>query len=313
MGDVEKKPVEGTSFTEFLSEHPPGTGNVIDLLETKLNTYAGTSSFVLRSPDVSLECKKCEGSRFFECTNNTGGDQIQPGDFCNAFLTYICRNCRKDVKIFAVCFRAPDQGTFSADVYKIGEFPPFGPRTPSRLITLIGPDRDLFLKGRTAENQGMGVGAFAYYRRVVENSKNRLLYAIIKVCTQIGADQQLKKELEAAKNEKQFSKAVDGIKHTLPDSLMIQGHNPLKLLHGPLSVGIHELSDEQCLEMATDIRQVLAALAERMAELLKDEKKPQSIHKPTDATESEKEKAVVSIKPFPSESPPERTTTQRPD
>ena len=32
------------------------------------------------------------------------------------------------------------------NVRKVGEWPPFGPRTPARVINLIGPDRELFLK-----------------------------------------------------------------------------------------------------------------------------------------------------------------------
>jgi hypothetical protein len=35
--------------------------------------------------------------------------------------------------------------------------------------------------GRRAENQGMGIGAFAYYRRVVENQKNRIIAEIKRV------------------------------------------------------------------------------------------------------------------------------------
>jgi hypothetical protein len=31
--------------------------------------------------------------------------------------------------------------------YKIGELPIYGPPTPARLISLIGPDREIFLKG----------------------------------------------------------------------------------------------------------------------------------------------------------------------
>lgn len=35
---------------------------------------------------------------------------------------------------------------------KLGERPPYGQPTPPRLIKLIGPDRDIFLKGRNCEN-----------------------------------------------------------------------------------------------------------------------------------------------------------------
>ena len=45
----------------------------------------------------------------------------------------------------------------------------------------------MFMQGRRCENQGFGIGAFAYYRRVVENQKNRILERIIKVSEKIGA------------------------------------------------------------------------------------------------------------------------------
>jgi hypothetical protein len=110
-----------------------------------------------------------------------------------------------------------------------------------------------------------------YYRRVVENQKNRILDEIIRVSHHLLADDQLTKELEAAKLEVQFTKAVEEIKHALPQSLLINGHNPLLLLHSALSAGVHELSDENCLEIASSIRIVLVEFAERLAQAMKDE------------------------------------------
>ena len=67
-----------------------------------------------------------------------------------------------------------------------GEYPPFGERTPAKVITMIGPDRDLFLNGRRAENHGLGIGASAYYRRVVENQKDRIFDMIIEAAEATG-------------------------------------------------------------------------------------------------------------------------------
>jgi hypothetical protein len=52
---------------------------------------------------------------------------------------------------------------------------------------------------------------------------------------------------------------------------MIKGNNPLNLLHSALSAGLHEKSDEICLQFAQDIRVVLAELSERLAVALKDD------------------------------------------
>jgi hypothetical protein len=72
------------------------------------------------------------------------------------------------------------------------------------------------------------------------------------------------------KKETQFTTAIDAIKHGIPQVLLVDGHNPLTLLHRALSEGIHAQTDEECLELATSIRIVLAELADRMGTALKD-------------------------------------------
>ena len=159
----------------------------------------------------------------------------------------------------------------SGNCYKFGENPEYGPPTAARLIKLIGPDRDIFLKGRRCENQGLGIGAFVYYRRVVENQKNRILGEIVTVAKKLGAATEAIQELEAAKAETQFSKALASVKDSIPQTLLINGHNPLKLLHSALSDGLHDRDDAHCLTLASSIRVVLAELSERLSQALKDE------------------------------------------
>jgi hypothetical protein len=158
------------------------------------------------------------------------------------------------------------------DAIKIaGEFPQFGVPTPPRLLRIIEDDRDEFLKGRRCEFQGLGIGAFTYYRRVVENQKGRLIDAIADVAKKSGANESVIARFEKAKKETRFEKVVDDLSDVIPSSLLLAGgHNPLKLLHGPLSKGIHNKSDQDCLEYATSIRVVLAELAERIGFALQD-------------------------------------------
>ncbi|CAE6784189.1 hypothetical protein R70006_04550 [Paraburkholderia domus] len=158
-----------------------------------------------------------------------------------------------------------------AVVFKYGEDPPFGPPLPSRLLKLAEDQRDLLLKGRRCENQGLGIAAFAYYRRVVEEQKNRILDEILRVSRTLGAPEELLSELEAAKQERRFTQAIDGIKHGLPQALLTNGHNPLALLHNALSEGLHGGSDDECLELATSIRYVLSDLVERLSHALKND------------------------------------------
>jgi hypothetical protein len=174
-------------------------------------------------------------------------------------------------KTYALQYQPDEEGALFSLV-KVGEWPPFGPRLPSKLISLIRDDRELFQKGRRAENQGMGIGAFAYYRRVVESQKNALIDQIVKVANDIGGMQEIVEELGRAKKEKQFSKAVEKMKHGIPESLLIKGHNPLLLLHNALSEGLHSNTDKECLKYATDIRLVLTEFSEKLSTELTDNK-----------------------------------------
>jgi len=263
------KSPEKVSFTEFLETKPPGSFYIVtDLLEFSHQfVIAGQNQITV--PELVLYCSNniCEGLRVFAPEKKTVKTN---GSAFYLWLTFSCRNCNGTSKVYCIYFFL-EQGNDGL-LKKIGEDPPFGPPVPSRVISLVGPDRDLFLSGRRAENQGMGIGAFAYYRRVVENQKWRLLKEIGKAAKNLGLDQTVIERFDKAAKESQFSKAIDDVKDVFPRALLLKGgHNPLLLLHSALSDGLHDKSDEKCLEMATSVRVVLTELAERISEALKDE------------------------------------------
>jgi len=177
----------------------------------------------------------------------------------------------KSLKVYALAVYRAGSSLTNGRAYKFGEVPVFGPPIPARVITLIGPDRDHFLLGRRAENHGLGIGAFAYYRRVVENQKGRIIKEIARVAKKLGASPEVLQDFEKAATETQFKTAIDDIKAGLPSILMIEGHNPLTLLHTALSEGLHEEDDKTCVELAQSIRTVLTELAERISAVLKDQ------------------------------------------
>ena len=260
-------------FSEFLETIPPGPLIKISDL-TKTRFYQGSLSvagYQVSSPEIQLHCpsESCNGVRFFRRSSKELPD-IPSEDFHFFYITYICSNCRRFEKNFSLA-ATRNTNDESGKCFKFGEFPEYGPPTPARLIKLIGPDREMFLKGRRCENQGLGVGAFVYYRRVVENQKNRILDEVLKVAQKLGADGAQIQKLEAAKSEVQFSKALANVRDAIPQALLINGHNPLSLLHSALSDGLHARSDQHCLEIASSVRVVLAELSERLAQALKDE------------------------------------------
>lgn len=271
MSDNKPKDTTGSliNWKDFLEKHPPNitvtASNVLSDLQ-----YSNIAGH-LNTPNISLYCNSevCQGLRTFACMIHRNQQAVSLNG-SELFLNYQCRNCKTQDKIFAVfVVRNGDAG--NADVYKFGEFPVFGPHVPPRMLRLIQRDVELFNKGRRAENLGLGVGAYAYYRQVVENQKEHLILEIIKVAKKLNAPPEVVTQLERAKTQFQFTQSVEDFKDAIPQVLLMNGHNPLLLLHSALSKGLHDETDEECLELAHHIRVVLTELAERISQALKDE------------------------------------------
>lgn len=276
MGDQDDADIkEATTLiplAEFLESTPPGSVTSVSSLAER-TTYKGGNyaGHLFYAPDIQLHCPHdaCNGMRFFRFSSRERS-LVSDDNWHYFYASYKCSNCQQTEKTFSLAAQR-DKSDESGRCYKFGELPGYGPPTPARLMKLVGPDRELFLKGRRCENQGLGIGAFVYYRRVVEGQKNRILDEIIKVSSKLCAPAEALAKLEAAKKESRFTQALGDIKGAVPQSLLINGHNPLLLLHTALSDGLHERTDEHCLEIATSVRVVLAELAERLSQALKDE------------------------------------------
>lgn len=270
--DEVKEEIEYQTIAEFLESTPPNQPiNISDISTVEGSEYSGIY-YKMRTPEIQLHCNhdQCSGTRFFRCVS--GSEKIlKVGNYEFFYVTYRCSNCKRVEKTFSLAAMILKEKKPQGACYKFGELPTYGPPVSAKLIKLIGPDRDEFLKGRRCENQGLGVGAFIYYRRVVENQKNRILGEIIKVSEKIGAAGDKLKKLKSAIAETQFTKALETAKDAMPESLLINGHSPILLLHSALSEGVHALTDEQCLELAGSVRVVLGELSERLSQALKDE------------------------------------------
>jgi len=246
----------------FLEDYPINSvQNVTGYYERKEDENA-YRPFVRLAPILRLHCSKCEGIR------NFAGRWVHEGDFREGgivqdFLLYTCKDCGEGSKTFCVISRdADDNGNGQA--VKIGEFPELHLDLPRSMKGLLGDDFSLFIKGLTCEKRGLGIGAFTYYRRVVEAQKNHLIAEIARVAEKLGAPKEVTDTLTRAQKERQFTRAVELLRGAIPESLLVDSHNPLRLLHDALSVGVHAESDDTCLRIAHSIRCVLADLSERL-------------------------------------------------
>jgi hypothetical protein len=119
-------------------------------------------------PSIELYCSsdQCGGIRVFE---SPSPDPNLISDNSEEIVRYICRNCHASFKTYWILFTFTKEALF---IKKLCENPPFGPHITSKLITVLRESRDLFVKGMRCESQNLGIGAFVYYRRVIENQKN---------------------------------------------------------------------------------------------------------------------------------------------
>jgi hypothetical protein len=263
-------------LSEFIETVPPNETREIEGLFAKGQDQF--ASYEVKDDKANLYCENdlCKGSRIFQAFHYPS----LHGVILEYFVMYKCQNCSINYYTFAIRFYVPGwsqvqehtgRHVLNGTAFKYGQLPEFNiPNVPPKLLTLIGPDQELYKKARKSEQQGLGVGAFAYYRQIVENLKDRLLSEAIKVANRTGAEANVIESLERAKREYQFTKGIGNVEVVFPPALLIEGENPLTLLHAALSGGLHSGTDEDCLERAHHIRLILVEFSKRVVEVLKD-------------------------------------------
>jgi hypothetical protein len=222
---------------------------------------------------VHCENNKCAGVRRHEWRRQ--GEFPVGLEELYLLTEYDCTNCLECHQIFGLKSRWDiKRVATSGTCTKIYQEPQFGSPTPKRFYEVIGEDnRNHFLQARRAIARGLGIGAYAYYRRIVESAKFDLIGSLIKVAEATNAVPAQIELLKRAQSERQFSKAIDLLREVsaIPPSLLISGHNPLLLLHDSLSKGIHELDDSECLERVREAETLLFHIATEVQMVLADQ------------------------------------------
>jgi len=149
-------------------------------------------------------------------------------------------------------------------IMKIGQNPAWSIDAGDELEKALGKHVSEYKKGLVCESQGYGIGAFAYYRRIVEVVIDDLLRDVIYFVEQ---DQQgeYKQSLEKVRNDIRADVRIAAVKDLMPAVLRPGGANPLKELHAALSEGIHVQADGECLEYASVIRESLVFLVDQVS------------------------------------------------
>ncbi|HLA72846.1 MAG TPA: hypothetical protein VK624_15165 [Steroidobacteraceae bacterium] len=258
-------------FKQFLETAPPLETHSVSAV-AKLDQHANVT---IALPPIFLYCghPECGGFRYFDPTDEelTVYRLRQTNFQENEYARFLCRNCQTRAKTFALFVAGNTSDLVKLNIMKYGEHPRFGEPRPNSVKTVLDDEIEFFDRGYRAETAGLGIGAFAYYRRFVESHKDKIIAEIRKVAVAQGAKPEIIETLDRAAAMNSFDQAVKTVKDAIPDSLKYGGgHNPLTLLHTALSQGLHNDDDADCLTLAKDIRLVLTDLADRTTQALKD-------------------------------------------
>jgi hypothetical protein len=184
-------------------------------------------------------------------------------------LEGICQSCGESIT-FSIRAYSDKSWIFresGINIYieKIGQYPPYE-IVPDKNIEKYLLEEDLLNYRKALINLSVsyGIGAYAYFRRVIENEIKRLIDDISSIEFD-GVD----KVIEALKQydkDHQMSNLIDVISKFLPASLKELGDNPIRLLYDQLSLGIHKFSDEECLRKAEMIDIILTYIITKINE-----------------------------------------------
>jgi len=219
-------------------------------------------------PPLALFCKKCKkDERKFKCYKYTVEPILAEMPSMLAYIGYKCVECETQVVNY-ILYINHDKNY----LMKVGQWPSWLPIIGKDFEKILGDNLNIYKKGLYCENEGCGIGAFAYYRRVVENTIYGLLDDLaeaIKADDTLSADNKAKYSA-VYKKVKEAQNATDKIEiaiEMVPQELIeCVGTNPLKILHSTLSIGLHSEPDEKCLQSAVNMRTALNHIIKGISE-----------------------------------------------
>ena len=233
---------------EFLEEYS---------LFRKLKIEVPATMDFLDKPAINMNCSSCESMQTFNMYNKYQdgyGYNNVPCENTKLRLKYRCQSCQGFTREFSI-YISPDLDY----IYKYGQYPEWEIKMDKNLEQTLGKHSKTFRKGLVCESQGYGIGAFAYYRRIIEEIIDELLDSIEDLIEE-KHKAEYKEALQKTKNTRVTQEKIDLVKDLLPTILKPNGMNPLGVLHSELSEGLHAESDQACLENASHVKSILTFL-----------------------------------------------------
>ncbi|MBI2334013.1 MAG: hypothetical protein HYU84_17955 [Chloroflexi bacterium] len=232
-------------------------------LYRKFQTEVPESLDNLHMPAIHAFCENEKSSQTFNSVRAFYEKQLrgdnQPAKNQVLHVEYVCTSCKAYSRHFLI--QTDVAGKW---VLKAGQVPPWDVSLDLVLEKSLGDASSFYKRALICESQAYGIGAFAYYRRIVEEIIDSLLEDISDLIPMDERSIYLE-ALEQAKKTRVTQEKIELVRDLLPSILRPDGHNPLAVLHDTLSQGIHRESDETCMELAQTTREVLVFLVNQVS------------------------------------------------
>jgi hypothetical protein len=248
---------------------------LVDKLSDILQTYPLYVEFqytgapnVNRLPQhINRVCGQCGKSQRWQPTTTSNADKGSA-----VARTYRCQNCRTTEVSFLVRWIGPDaHGMFSFT--KVGQTPKLEEEVSPKLEkALDAEDLRFYKKALKCRNDGDGLAALAYMRRVAHNRIDDLLDVLHETARDHGLAADVLSRIKQAKAAGvRFSDKVDYAAELFPDTLSVAGHaNPVLILHQLASDGVHSLPEDECILIFDECKNVFEYVFATLSPEVKD-------------------------------------------
>ena len=210
----------------------------------KLREYDRGGYYVVAPPLLDRECDACGPTKW---QFDGGAYEGKVGEKALEHLRYKCRNCGEATfNIWVIWWRG---GGGAASFLKAGQFPKLETSIPKEFAEALGDRRPLYLKGMTLRHNTYGIGALTYFRRLIEDTIDEMLDLLQGSMEETQSDPAAVEKLKRAREGTRFEDKVKIAGEVIPPHLRPGGVNPFGDLYGLLSIGLHDLSDEECCDI----------------------------------------------------------------
>jgi hypothetical protein len=192
--------------------------------------------------EIERHCRNQKCGKVMTFTQgDPNGLAVHTGQLREVF--YHCRHCR-DVFGVWMMWRYAD-GKLIATKY--GEIPAPEIALPKELEKSLGDEAHFWRRGVSLRHHGAGIGALAYFRRIVEAKTHQVLELLVEAMKKAQDKQEdIDRVMQLMTERNTFDRKMEQAAKVIPARFRPGGANPVNTIFEVVSDGLHARDDKEC-------------------------------------------------------------------